>query len=123
MGSDDWLGEHREVIACSRAAPPSPATVDNETRPDLAREWTGAWFLRDHFYMAASPRCGGLLRNGQPCGRTVAVGSEFCVHHTRLLEDVDAEALRHGRTPKNATKPQMLRVVSEPDWTSRAMAR
>jgi hypothetical protein len=45
----------------------------------------------------------------------VAEGSEFCVHHTRLLASVDAETLRHGRAPKKqTTRRQMLRVVSEP---------
>jgi hypothetical protein len=64
--------------------------------------------------MPAFPRCGALLRNGQPCGRTIAVGSEFCVHHTRLLEDVDAEALRQGRIPKRrALKEPASRVVVE----------
>jgi hypothetical protein len=65
--------------------------------------------------MAASPRCAALLRDGGPCGRTVAAGSEFCLHHTKLLATVDAEALRQGRTPKNVTKTQMLRVVPEPE--------
>jgi hypothetical protein len=64
--------------------------------------------------MPASLRCGALLRNGQPCGRTVAAGSEFCVHHTKLLERVDAEALRQGRIPKKwRLKESTLRVVPE----------
>jgi len=55
-----------------------------------------------------------LLRNGQPCARTVVEGSEFCVHHTRLLEDVDAESLRQGRIPKKRTlKEPALRLVVE----------
>jgi hypothetical protein len=56
--------------------------------------------LSDHVVMPATPRCGALLRNGQPCGRAVAPDSEFCMHHTKLLETVDAEALRQGRIPK-----------------------
>jgi hypothetical protein len=65
--------------------------------------------------MPAFPCCGALLRNGQPCGRAVAPGSEFCVHHTGLLETVDAEALRQGRIPtKRDLKQSALRVVSEP---------
>jgi hypothetical protein len=64
--------------------------------------------------MDAFPRCGALLRNGQPCGRTVEPGSKFCVHHTRLLETVDAEAMRQGRTPKKrALRESGLRVVPE----------
>jgi hypothetical protein len=65
--------------------------------------------------MPAFPRCGALLRDGQPCRRTVAAGSEFCVHHTKLLETVDAETIRQGRTPKrHATLDPVLRVVTDP---------
>jgi hypothetical protein len=61
-------------------------------------------------------RCGALLRNGQPCGRTVAAGSEFCIHHTKLLETIDAEALREGRIPKaQRLKASTLRVVPTTD--------
>jgi hypothetical protein len=69
--------------------------------------------LRDHVRMPASPRCGALLRNGQPCGRTAAADSDFCVHHTKLLETVDAEALRLGLIPKKCSPQRStLRVVS-----------
>jgi hypothetical protein len=79
-----------------------------------AREWTAAVGVSDHSSMPAFPRCGALLRNGQPCGRTVADGSEFCVHHIKLLETVDAQAMRQGRTPKKrALKESGLRVVAE----------
>jgi hypothetical protein len=55
-----------------------------------------------------------LLRNGQPCARTVAPGSEFCVHHAKLLETVDAETMRRGRTPKKrAPKETVLHVIPE----------
>ena len=68
--------------------------------------------LSAHSVMPASPRCGALLRNGQPCGRTVARGSEFCSHHSSLLEVVDAEALRAGRIPKTRSlNASTLRVV------------
>jgi hypothetical protein len=64
--------------------------------------------------MPASPRCAASLRNGSPCGRTVVAGSEFCVHHTKLLETVDAETMRKGKTPKpSARKASSLRLVSE----------
>jgi hypothetical protein len=67
-----------------------------------------------HFAMPASPRCGARLRNGQPCGRTADAGSEFCVHHTKLLATVDAQTMRQGRTPKQREKQQpVLRVVPE----------
>jgi hypothetical protein len=79
-----------------------------------AREWTAAVGVSDHSSMPAFPRCGALLRNGQPCGRTVADGSEFCVNHIKLLETVDAQAMRQGRTPKKrALKESGLRVVAE----------
>jgi hypothetical protein len=66
--------------------------------------------------MPAFPRCAALLRNGQPCNRTVAADSEFCGHHTKLLATVDAETLRNGRTPKKrAIRKQMLRVVPDDD--------
>jgi hypothetical protein len=72
--------------------------------------------------MPAYPRCGALLRNGQPCGRAVADGSEFCPHHTELLEVVGAEKLRRGQIPKKRTlKEPVLRVVlerTEPELTS-----
>ena len=72
--------------------------------------------IGDHEVMPASPRCAAMLRNGQPCDRTVAVDSEFCVHHTKLLATVDLDALRHGRTPKKRTiAKQTLRVVPDDD--------
>jgi len=68
--------------------------------------------ISDHFCMPAFPRCGALLRNGQPCGRTAAADSEFCGHHTELLESVDAERLREGKIPKKRTLRQSpLRVI------------
>jgi hypothetical protein len=64
--------------------------------------------------MPAFPRCAALLRNGQPCGRTVSAGSEFCTHHTQLLETVDAESLRQGRIPKKrALNDPPLRLIVE----------
>jgi hypothetical protein len=80
------------------------------------REVDSASAFSDHFVMAVLPRCAALLRNGQPCSRTVAEGTEFCVHHAGLLATVDAETLRQGRTPKDrARATQMLRIVSTPD--------
>ena len=65
--------------------------------------------------MPAFPRCGALLRDGEPCRLTVAAGSEFCVHHTKLLASVDPETLRQGRTPKrHSTLEPVLRVVTDP---------
>src|SRR3954470_23546418 len=71
--------------------------------------------VSDDFGMAASPHCAALLRSGQPCERTVAAGSEVCVHHTNLLATVDAEAMKRGRIPKQrAPKKALLRVAAEP---------
>jgi hypothetical protein len=73
--------------------------------------------------MSEFARCAALLRNGQPCGRTVSAGVEFCIHHTKLLETVDAESLREGRIPKKrALKDPPLRLVMEPPEPSSAEA-
>jgi hypothetical protein len=56
--------------------------------------------IRHHFGMPAFPRCAALLRNGQPCGRTVDPDSEFCVRDVELVATVGAENLRAGRIPK-----------------------
>jgi hypothetical protein len=37
-----------------------------------------------------------------------------CTHHTKLLANVDAEAMGQGRTPKSNLKPSTLQVISEP---------
>jgi hypothetical protein len=50
--------------------------------------------------MASFPRCAAQLRDGTPCGRTVAAGSEFCVHHVKLVEQHGEEALRRGDYPR-----------------------
>jgi hypothetical protein len=46
--------------------------------------------------MALFPRCAAKLRDGRPCTRTVAEGSEFCVHHAGLVDEHGAEALKRG---------------------------
>jgi hypothetical protein len=46
--------------------------------------------------MASFPRCAAQLRDGTPCGRTVAAGSDFCVHHVTLVEQHGEKALRGG---------------------------
>jgi hypothetical protein len=49
--------------------------------------------------------------------------SEFCSHHTKLLETVDADALRQGRIPKRrAVTEPVLRIVSEPSVQTPASA-
>jgi hypothetical protein len=43
----------------------------------------------------------------------VVDGSEFCVHHTRLLASVDPDTAE-GRTPKRRSRSkQVLRVLPE----------
>jgi hypothetical protein len=62
------------------------------------------------------PRCAGKLRDGQPCGRTVADGSEFCVHHRQLAEEHGDDAVKHGlprrRAARTASDPVI--VATEP---------
>ena len=78
------------------------------------REVDSGCVVSNHSCMPASARCGALLRDGQPCRRTVAAGSEFCVHHTKLLGTVNAETMRQGRTPKrHSTLEPVLRVVTD----------
>jgi len=56
----------------------------------------------------------GSLAERRICGRTVADGSEFCLHHTRLLATVDAETMRQGRTPKKRSRSKhVLHVISD----------
>ena len=64
--------------------------------------------------MSAFPRCAALLRNGQPCGRTVIAESEFCVYHAKLLATVDAETMKQGRTPKKrVVQESQLRLIAD----------
>jgi hypothetical protein len=46
--------------------------------------------------MHGFPRCAALLRDGRKCGRTVVKGSEFCVHHERLLAQHGVDELKQG---------------------------
>jgi hypothetical protein len=72
--------------------------------------------IRDHSDMPAFPRCAALLRNGQPCGRTIAPDSEFCVRQVGLLTTVGADNLRAGRIPKKRSLGETaLHVVTEPE--------
>jgi hypothetical protein len=50
--------------------------------------------------MASFPRCAAQLRDGTPCGRTVAAGSDFCVHHLTLIEEHGEQALQRGEYPR-----------------------
>jgi hypothetical protein len=74
--------------ACSRAARADPL------RPlSLARAHVRTCH---HCLMAGVPRCAASLRDGRACGRTVVEGSEFCVHHDRLVAEHGADALKQG---------------------------
>ena len=46
--------------------------------------------------MQGFPRCAALLRDGRECGRTGVKGSEFCVHHERLVAEHGADELKRG---------------------------
>ena len=50
----------------------------------------------NHPFMHRFPRCAALLRDGRACTRTTVEGSEFCVHHDRLVAEHDADALKQG---------------------------
>jgi hypothetical protein len=63
--------------------------------------------------MSSFPRCAARLRDGRPCNRTVVEGSEFCIHHDRLLEEHDAETLKQGlHRRKEATASWQPRIVT-----------
>jgi hypothetical protein len=74
--------------ACSRAARADPLRPLSLARAHVR---TG-----HHCLMAGVPRCAASLRDGRACGRTVVEGSEFCVHHDRLLTEHGADALKQG---------------------------
>ena len=112
------MGTHthspRRLFAVLAAAPPAGFERTSSRARTYVRAVDSGCVVSDHFGMPAFPRCAALLRDGQPCKRTAAAGSEFCVHHTKLLASVDAETLRHGRTPKrHATLEPVLRVVTD----------
>ena len=59
--------------------------------------------------MASFPRCAARLRDGQPCGRTVADKSEFCIHHAKLAVTRGDEVVKEGLPRRRAA-----RTVAEP---------
>jgi hypothetical protein len=67
--------------------------------------------------MARLPRCAALLRDGQPCLRTIADDSEFCVHHAKLAATHGPETVKQGmpkrRTGRNGSAPPLV-IVDEP---------
>jgi hypothetical protein len=67
--------------------------------------------------MPRFPRCSPLLRDGQPCTRTVAEGSEFCVHHAELAETHGPDVVKRGMPRRGMTgsrsSPPVV-IVDEP---------
>jgi hypothetical protein len=72
---------------------------------------------RHHSRMASVPRCAAHLRDGRPCNRTVEDGSEFCVHHQRLLDEHGAAELKRGlprrKQAKSSWQPRIVMVEPE----------
>jgi len=64
-------------------------------------------------------RCAARLRDGQPCGRTVSPGSEFCSHHGSLVgvHGVDAlmEGLPRRRASAQSKPPKVVTTKSQAD--------
>jgi hypothetical protein len=67
--------------------------------------------------MSSFPRCAAKLRDGRPCNRTVVEGSEFCVHHDRLVDEHGAEVLKRGLLRRKEAKAswQPRIVAAEPE--------
>jgi hypothetical protein len=61
------------------------------------------------------PRCAALLHGGKQC-RSVAVdGTEFCQHHSELVEEHGAEALKRGEhLPARRMRIVQAPVAAEP---------
>jgi hypothetical protein len=71
--------------------------------------------------MKSVPRCTARLRDGQPCGRTVQDGSEFCVHHAKLAATHGPDLVKQGmprrRAAGIASEPILVAMDDEPDIT------
>jgi hypothetical protein len=69
--------------------------------------------------MQAFPRCAAVLRDGRACERTVVEGSEFCVHHDRLLAKHGADALKQGlprrKQARGRRQPTIIAVAGSYD--------
>jgi hypothetical protein len=84
----------------------------------IPRRWRGCE-LSARIRATVFARCAARLRDGQPCGRTVSPGSEFCSHHASLVEvhGVDAlkEGLAHRRASSGSTPPKVVTENGPPD--------
>jgi hypothetical protein len=58
------------------------------------------------------------LRDGQPCGRTVADGSEFCVHHRELAEEHGADVVKQGLPGRRSARTASDPVIVAAEYTS-----
>src|SRR4051794_25373694 len=67
--------------------------------------------------MLRQPRCAARLRDGQPCLRAIAGGSEFCVHHAELAATHGPDVVKQGmpkrRTSRGGSAPPPV-IVDAP---------
>jgi hypothetical protein len=56
------------------------------------------------------PRCAALLHGGKQCRSVAVPGSEFCPHHSGLVEEHGVEALKRGEH----LPARRMRVVQDP---------
>ena len=66
-------------------------------------------------------RCAARLRDGGSCNRTVVEGSEFGVHHQRLLKEQSPEEFKHG-LPRRKQAKATWRPLTELHGRSLALA-
>jgi hypothetical protein len=77
-----------------------------------ASRWRGG-DLSARIWPTVFARCAAKLRDGQPCGRTVSPGSEFCSHHASLVEVRGTDALKEGLPRRRASaKSKPPKVVT-----------
>ena len=58
------------------------------------------------------------MRDGQPCGRTVSDGSEFCVHHGQLAEEHGEDVVKHGLPRRRSARTASDPVIVAAEYTS-----
>jgi hypothetical protein len=52
--------------------------------------------VRNNSVVSDHPRCAALLHGGKRCRSIAVAGSEFCPHHSCLVEEHGANALKRG---------------------------
>jgi hypothetical protein len=68
-------------------------------------------------WAAVVARCAARLRDGQPCGRTGLRDSQFCSHHTSLVEMHEADVLKQrlpSRRASSGSKPPKVVTAHGP---------